>query len=173
MPVSGSVLVPGDALRAVAAISVVVGLVGYGWVAGALFFLVLGGTMLPARSRAPPCSTLAYCARSWSAPGRRVSTGTSHRLARPRRARRRHRADRRGRVRSCWCGSARCRRSTATRALRRPRLGAGVVTIAVGVALAVLWEFGEWVRPHAASTTGSRSGYDDTVGDLAAGRSAR
>ncbi|QDC26839.1 hypothetical protein FE374_18435 [Georgenia yuyongxinii] len=51
-----------------------------------------------------------------------------------------------------------------------PRGGVGliVVTVAVGIALAVLWELGEWYG-HTYVDDGVGVGYEDTIGDLAAG----
>jgi hypothetical protein len=50
----------------------------------------------------------------------------------------------------------------------RPALGTVVVTTALGVMLAVLWELGEWAG--ATFVDGSINvGYTDTLGDLAAG----
>lgn len=50
----------------------------------------------------------------------------------------------------------------------RPALGVVVVTTALGVMLAVLWELGEWAG--ATFVDGSINvGYTDTLGDLAAG----
>jgi len=52
--------------------------------------------------------------------------------------------------------------------LPRPRLGAMVLTLSLGVAAATLWEMGEWVG-HTWLDPAVRTGYDDTVGDLACG----
>jgi hypothetical protein len=52
--------------------------------------------------------------------------------------------------------------------LRRPRLGTAVTTAALGLTLATLWELGEWFG-HTVIDQGIGVGYDDTVGDLAAG----
>ena len=43
-----------------------------------------------------------------------------------------------------------------------------VLTTATGTALAVVWEFGEWYG-HTFLDSRIQVGYDDTIGDLAAG----
>ncbi|WP_448073880.1 hypothetical protein [Georgenia yuyongxinii] len=50
----------------------------------------------------------------------------------------------------------------------RGTVGLVMVTVAAGLALAVLWELGEWYG-HTYVDDGVGVGYDDTVGDLAAG----
>lgn len=51
---------------------------------------------------------------------------------------------------------------------RRARLGAVVITLSLGLTLGVLWELGEWYgQAHVDSRI--QVGYDDTLGDLAAG----
>ncbi len=52
--------------------------------------------------------------------------------------------------------------------LRRPRAGAVLVTVALGLGLGVLWEAGEWFG-HTVVDPRIQTGYDDTVGDLVAG----
>lgn len=52
--------------------------------------------------------------------------------------------------------------------VRRPRLGIVVTTLAIGMLLAVLWEFGEWAG-HTFIEDTITVGYEDTLGDLAAG----
>lgn len=49
-----------------------------------------------------------------------------------------------------------------------PAVGVVVVTAALGALLAVLWETGEWFG-HTVITDAIGVGYDDTIGDLAAG----
>ena len=51
---------------------------------------------------------------------------------------------------------------------RRARLGAAVVVVALGLALGVLWELGEWYG-HTQVDSAIQVGYDDTLGDLVAG----
>jgi hypothetical protein len=53
-------LVPGDVVRVAAAGSVVVGIVTSGGVAGALFFLVLGGALVPRFLRLPAALDLSF-----------------------------------------------------------------------------------------------------------------
>ncbi|QCU77288.1 hypothetical protein E7744_02955 [Citricoccus sp. SGAir0253] len=52
--------------------------------------------------------------------------------------------------------------------LRATPAGTVLLTVALGTTLAVVWEFGEWVG-HTLLDPGIQVGYDDTVGDLAAG----
>ena len=156
-----------DALRLAALVSVVVGLVFYGGVAGALFFLVLGGTMIPRVLEAPVALDATYCAvllfAAWAAEldwylaigwldvvVHAAATGLiaamTHLLL----------------VRV----GALPRVDDPTPA--HARLGAAVVTTALGVSLAVVWEFGEWFG-HTHVDSRIQVGYTDTVGDLAAG----
>ena len=51
---------------------------------------------------------------------------------------------------------------------RRARLGAAIVVVALGLALGVLWELGEWYG-HTQVDSAIQVGYDDTLGDLVAG----
>lgn len=51
---------------------------------------------------------------------------------------------------------------------RRERLGLGVVAVAVGLTLSVLWELGEWAG-HTYLDPAIFISYTDTIGDLAAG----
>jgi len=51
---------------------------------------------------------------------------------------------------------------------RRARLGAAIVVVALGLALGVLWELGEWYG-HTQVDHRIQVGYDDTLGDLVAG----
>jgi hypothetical protein len=160
-------LIPGDALRLVALASVVVGLVWYGGVAGALFFLVLGGTMLARALLLPTALDLSFCATilvaAWAAEldwylavswldvvVHAAATGLVAAIA--------HLAlVRAGAVPPVDAGS-----------LRHPRLGAGAVTAALGIALATLWEFGEYAG-HTWLDDRIQVGYTDTVGDLVSG----
>lgn len=160
-------LVVGDLLRAAAALSVVVGLVAWNWVAGALFFLVLGGTMLARALALPTVLDLAFCATilvaAWAAMldwyvavgwldvvVHAAATGLVAAV---------------GHLTLVRVGAV---PPVDAAALRRPRLGAGVLTAALGVALATLWEFGEWFG-HTHVDDRIQVGYTDTVGDLAAG----
>jgi hypothetical protein len=51
---------------------------------------------------------------------------------------------------------------------RRAALGAAVVVVALGLALGVIWELGEWYG-HTHVDDRIQVGYDDTLGDLMAG----
>lgn len=160
-------LVVADAIRVVSAVSVVVGLGLYGGVSGALFFLVLGGTIIPRAVGAPASLDVAYSgtllAAAWAAV-----------------------LDWYARVE--WLDlvvHAAATGLVATMAhlllvrlalvppvdapdLRRARAGSAVVTASLGVALATVWELGEWLG-HTHLDGRIQVGYTDTIGDLAAG----
>lgn len=162
-----SVLVPGDAVRAVALLSLLVGTVAQGGLAGPLFLLVLGGVMLPRAVGAPTLLDVAYgtslLVAAWAAqldwydavPGldlavHLVCTGliaavTTVALV-------------------CW----RVVPDLGTPASRRERVGVVVVTAGIGAVGAVLWEVGEWAG-YAYLDDRIGVGYADTVTDLAAG----
>jgi hypothetical protein len=161
------VLVAGDVVRAAAALSVVLGLVAYDGVAGALFLLVLGGTMLARALALPAALDVSFCVTilvaAWAAVldwylavgwldvvVHAAVTGLVGAVAHLTLVRV-------GAVPPADAGW-----------LRRPGLGAGVLTAALGVALATLWEFGEWFG-HTHVDDRIQVGYTDTVGDLAAG----
>lgn len=160
-------LVPADLLRLAAAVSVAVGLAWSGGVAGALFFLVLGGTMLPRALEVPSVLDAAFCVTlllaAWAAeldwyvavPWLDVvvhagATGLIATLA--------HLA----------LVRVRALPGPDSGATGRPRLGAAVVVTALGIALSTVWEFGEWFG-HTHLDDRIQVGYTDTVGDLAAG----
>jgi hypothetical protein len=159
--------VTSDVLRLAAVVSLAVGWVEHGAIAGALFLLVLGGTMIPRALGAPPALDASYCAvilfAAWAAEldwylrvgwldvvVHAAATGLIaamvHLLLR--------------RV------GALPRVDHPTLSLRR--LGVAVETTAIGVTLAVVWEFGEW-GGHTYLDDRIQVGYTDTVGDLAAG----
>ncbi len=166
------VLVAGDAVRVAALASVVVGTAGFGPVVGAVFFLVLGGAMLARALGAPRTLDVAFgvttLLAAWAAAldwyralgwldlaVHLVATGLIAALA--------HLTLVRLGVAPPPDAAA------ADRSQRhRPRLGAGVVTSAVGVALATLWELGEWFG-NTVLDDRIQVGYTDTVSDLAAG----
>ncbi|WP_315096725.1 hypothetical protein [uncultured Cellulomonas sp.] len=150
----------GDAVRALALLSVVVGTWHGGAVATALFLLVLGGTTVPRAIDAPRALDVAYCSAlllsAWAAQldwyasvawldvvAHAVVTALIAVLA--------------ARALQVWG------------VVGPPRSGSerGVLVVGLGAVLAVLWELGEW----AGNTFLDRSiqvGYGDTVGDLAA-----
>ncbi|MDN4172457.1 hypothetical protein QWY28_05845 [Nocardioides sp. SOB77] len=159
-------LVAADGLRVAALVSLVVGLAAYGGIAGAVFFLVLGGTMVPRAASAPGALDATYCltilVAAWAAvldwylkvPWLDVvvhaaATGVIAALVQ---------------VVLVRVGMA----SAAETALRFPRSAVTVLTAATGTALAVVWELGEWYG-HTYLDSRIQVGYDDTVGDLAAG----
>jgi hypothetical protein len=159
-------LVAADAVRVAALASLAVGLPAYGGVAGAVFFLVLGGTMVPRAASAPGALDATYCLTillaAWAAvldwylavPWLDVvvhaaATGLVAALVQFVLVR---------------AGMA----SAAETALRFPRTAVTVLTAATGTALAVVWELGEWFG-HTHLDDRIQVGYVDTVGDLAAG----
>lgn len=163
-------LVPGDVVRAAAAVSVVVGVVGFRPVVGAVLFLVLGGTMLARALGAPRTLDVACGATTlvaaWAAAldwyravgwldlaVHLVATGLIAALAH---------------LTLVRLGVAPPPVAVADASPHRPRRCAGVVTGAVGVALATLWELGEWFG-NAVLDDRIQVGRTDTVSDLAAG----
>ncbi|WP_110181240.1 hypothetical protein [Nocardioides solisilvae] len=161
-------LIAPDLVRLASLVSVVVGTVVHGWLGFALFFLVLGGVMVPRALGTPQWLDALYGSvllfGAWAAQldwyvtvmgldlvVHALATGLIGAL--------------------CWQalvvlgalpdpadpGSA-----------TRPRLGAVVVTSALAAGLAGVWEIGEWVGHHWIDQR-IQVGYDDTVGDLAAG----
>ena len=52
--------------------------------------------------------------------------------------------------------------------LLRPGEGAVIAIVCLGLAMATLWEMGEWLG-HTYLDPAIRTGYDDTIGDLASG----
>jgi hypothetical protein len=164
-PVRG--LVAGDAIRLAALASVLVGLLEYGAIAGALFFLVLGGTMIPRALGAPSALDASYSAgillAAWAAVldwylrvgwldvvVHATVTGLLAAMVHLVLVR----------------GSALAAVGAMTPASRR--VGAAVATSAIGVSLAVVWEFLEWFG-HTYLDDRIQVGYTDTIGDLAAG----
>ena len=154
-------LVPGDVVRVLALVSVVVGTVRSGPVATALFLLVLGGTMIPRIIGAPTALDVAYSSTilfaAWAAQldwyvavgwldvvVHAVATGLVAVMS--------------VRALQVWgvVGRGRARGETA------------VLVVGVGAVLAVLWELGEWAG-NALFDRRIQVGYPDTMGDLAAG----
>ncbi|MBN0039825.1 hypothetical protein JN535_06505 [Cellulosimicrobium cellulans] len=159
-------LVPGDAVRAAAAASVVVA-VGLDGVATALFLLVLGGTIVPrALGLAAPLDvaySVTLLASAWAAqlewyraapwldlPVHAACTGLVAAVA--------------------YVALVRAGMLAGPGILRpgRARAGVLVVTAGLGAVLAILWELGEWAG-HTYLDDRIGVGYGDTVTDLAAG----
>ncbi|MFD1860493.1 hypothetical protein EHW97_13070 [Aeromicrobium camelliae] len=160
-------LVLADAIRVAAAVSVVVGLGWFDGVAGALFFLVLGGTMIPRALGVPVRLDTAYSATLLLAAWASVLDWY---------------------VRFEWLDLVIHAAATGLVAamtylllvrlamvaavdepsLPRVRAGSAVIAASLGVALATLWEFGEWIG-HTYLDDRIQVGYSDTIGDLAAG----
>jgi hypothetical protein len=157
--------VPGDVVRVAAAGSVVVGIVTSGGVAGALFFLVLGGALIPRSLRLPAALDVSFGASlllaAWAA-----QLGWYERVQ--------------------WLDllvHAVCTGLVAAvgvivlvsgRMLAlgvptgRARAGLAITTAGVGALSAILWELGEWAG-HTFLDDGIDVGYTDTVTDLAVG----
>jgi hypothetical protein len=168
-------LVAGDAVRWAAGVSLVVGTALYGLIGAALLSLVLLAAVIPRalglHGLSDPVLGAVLSAAAWmglldlyaAVPWldlavHLVATGVLAALA--------------------WRTLVRVGAVTETRpapatgagrsAPARPALGVVVVTTALGVMLAVLWELGEWAG--ATFVDGSINvGYTDTLGDLAAG----
>jgi hypothetical protein len=162
-------------VRVAAVVSMLVALVGFGPVVGAVFFLVLGGTML-ARALAAPRALDVGCGvttlvAAWAAAldwyravgwldlaVHLAATGLIAALAHLTLVRL-------GLARTPGPGAVDVWTPGAP---RRPRRGAGVVTASLGVALATLWEIGELLG-NTLLDDRIQVGCTDTVGDLAAG----
>ncbi len=157
----------GDLLRLLALTSVVVGTAAYGLIGFALFMLVLGGSVLPRAVAAPAALDLSFCATvlvaAWAAEldwyvavawldvvVHAAATGLVAAVA--------HLA-------LIRVGAS---TSPVESRLRRPRVGSAVVTTAVGVTVATVWELLEWFG-HTQLDDRIQIGYADTLGDLAAG----
>ena len=157
----GAGLVPGDVVRLLALVSVIVGTARSGLVAAALFLLVLGGTILPRAIGAPTVLDVTYCSTilfaAWAAQldwyvavswldlvVHAVATGLIAVMSL--------------RALQVWGvigqGGGRGER--------------GLLVLGLGAVLAVLWELGEWAG-NALFDRRIQVGYPDTMGDLAAG----
>jgi len=160
-------VLPSDALRAVGIISVIAATVIGGWVGFALFFLVLGALFIPRALGASLGLDVSFCATllvaGWAAqldwylavPGldllvHAAATGLIGAVT--------------------WQVLVRVGALPHHDDVRleRPRLGTFVVTTGAAVALAVVWELLEWMG-HTWIDDRIQVGYNDTVGDLAAG----
>lgn len=156
---------PGDLVRAAVVASVVIGVVAFGGVAGALFFLVLGGALVPRFLRLP--ATLDVCFGSslllaaWAAQlawydavpwldllMHTVCTGLIAAVA--------------------VIALARGRMLELGTLPGRARAGLVVTTTGLGALSAVAWEFGEWAG-NTYLDPSITVGYTDTVTDLAVG----
>ena len=157
----GARLVPGDVVRVLALVSVVVGTWWSGSVATALFLLVLGGTMVPRAIGAPAVLDVAYCSTilfaAWAAQldwyvavswldvvVHAVATGLIAVM------------------------SVRALQAWGVVGRRRSRGETALLVLGLGAVLAVLWEVGEWAG-NAWFDRRIQVGYADTMGDLAAG----
>ncbi|WP_207392599.1 hypothetical protein [Aeromicrobium sp. IC_218] len=156
--------VAGDLLRAAALVSLAVAVPLYGFVGAALFLLVLGGTMLPRALGLPTALDVPFCATillaAWAAQldwyeavdwldlvVHAVATGLVAAVA--------------------HLTLARVRLLPEPGA-PRSRLASAMTTVALGLALAVVWEVGEWLG-HTYLDDRIQVGTSDTVGDLLAG----
>lgn len=163
---SDPLLLAADLVRASGVISLLVALT-MGGVPAALFFLVLGGLMLLRVVGLPSALDLAtglflvlaawfavldhYVRHPWlDVPVHLVATGLVAVAV------------------HAWLVQLGALHGPEERRLRRPWLGAMVTTAALGLALGVLWETGEWFG-HTFLDQRIQTGYDDTVGDLVSG----
>lgn len=159
--------VVGDVLRYAAVLSVVVGTFAFGFIGFALFMLVLGGSLVPRVVSAPAALDLAFGATvllaAWAAEldwylavgwldvvVHAAATGLIAAVVH---------------VLLVRLGAV---APVTAPEVRRPRLGSGVVTASLGVALAVVWEMLEWFG-HTQIDDRIQVGYTDTMGDLTAG----
>jgi hypothetical protein len=157
----------GDVIRFAVLLSVVVGAGGFGFVGFALFALVLGGSVVPRALAAPAALDVSFTTTllvaAWAAElDWYVAVGWLDIVVH---------AAATGLV-AAVAHLALVRLGAATgpdeRRVRRPRLGVAVVTTALGVSLATVWEFLEWFG-HTWLDGRIQVGYTDTIGDLAAG----
>ena len=159
--VQTAAFVPGDVVRVLALVSVVVGTWWSGPVATALFLLVLGGAMVPRVISASTALDVAYCSTilfaAWAAQldwyvavswldvvVHAVATGLIAVLG--------------VEALQFWGVVGR----------DRPRSELALLVVGLGAVLAVLWELGEWAG-NAWLDRRIQVGYPDTMGDLAAG----
>ena len=158
-------LVPGDAVRAAAVVSLAVGLLSLGGVAGALFLLVLGGLFVPRYLGLPAALDVSFGAgllfAAWAAQlgwyeivpwlDLLVHAACTGLVA--------------------AVGVIALVRGQVLEAVVRPgraRFGMVLVATGVGALGAILWELGEWAG-HTALDDDIVVGYTDTVTDLASG----
>ena len=153
--------VPVDLLRLVAAVSVVVGTLWWGFIGFALFMLVLGGSMIPRTLRTPAPLDVVYCTTlllgAWAAMLDWYVAVSWLDVV----------------VHAAMTGLV---GAIGYAALERvglfgdgmTRAGVVVVGSALATTLALLWEMGEWFG-HTVLDDRIQVGYEDTLGDLAAG----
>jgi hypothetical protein len=154
-------IVPGDVVRVLALVSILVGTWRSGLVATALFLLVLGGCMVPRAIGAPAVLDVAYSGTllvaAWAAQlDWYVSVGWLDVV-----------------VHAAATGLIAVMSLLALRAWSvvgpaRSRPESAVLVVGLGAVLAVLWELGEWAG-NALFDPRIQVGYADTMGDLAAG----
>jgi hypothetical protein len=158
---------PADVVRVAALVSLVVGTLTLGGIAGALFLLVLGGVSVPRALDLPAPLDVAYGASlifaAWASQlewydavdwldlaVHLVCTGLIAAVA--------------------YLALVRWELLPGAVATPPARASAGVVVVTAGLGAiaAILWEVGEWAG-HTYLDEGIGVGYDDTVTDLAAG----
>lgn len=163
-PPAAPTWVAGDLVRAAALVSLLVAAPLHGLVGAALFLLVLGGTMLPRALGLPTALDVPFCATillaAWAAQldwylavdwldlaVHTVATGLVAAVA--------------------HLALARVGLLPEPSAVRS-RAASVVLTTALGLALAVVWEVGEWAG-HTYLDDRIQVGTSDTAGDLVAG----
>ncbi len=150
-----------DLLRLAAALSVVLGTLGWGFIGFALFMLVLGGSMIPRALGTPAPLDLSFCATilvgAWAAMLDWYLAVSWLDVV----------------VHAALTGLVGAIGYAALERLRlfgegMTRLGVVVVSSTLATTLALLWEMGEWFG-HTVLDDRIQVGYEDTLGDLAAG----
>lgn len=161
---SGGWRVVADAVRGLAALSVVVA----GWRTGAagaaLLLIVLAGTVVPRRVAAPGALDAAYCAAlllaAWAGElGWYEAVGWLDLAVH---------AVTTGLVAAVALAVLVHAGAVGPSAVPRARLGTGVLVVGIGALGSILWELAEWYGWTAFDPT-IHVGYTDTLGDLAAG----
>lgn len=163
---AAELLVPGDLLRCATVVSLLAIVASGDLTGGALFLLVLGGTVVPRALGASAALDVAACAAlllaawasqlSWyeTVPGldlavHAILTGLLAALAML--------------VQTWWTD-----RTGSVPRPRRPRTETVLLVAGLGAILAIVWEAGEWAG-HTLLDDSIGVGYDDTVSDLVAG----
>ncbi len=154
-----------DAFRVLAALSIVVAVIGWGPLEGATVAFAAGGTLVPRMLGVRPSVDIAFgvvllvaawssvleiyvTTRWWDLPVHFLANGLSAAL--------------------CYILLVRLRVVPDAATLPRPKLSAVVMTVALGLSLGVLWEFAEWFG-HTFIDENIFVGYVDSIGDLAWG----
>lgn len=161
----GPAQVTADVLRVMAAISIVVAGIGWGLQGALSLAAAFAALLLPRLLRLPPgfdiafgAATLVACwssvtdlyfsVRWWDLPMHFLTNGVWAALL--------------------YVVLVRSGTIAGTTTLRRPRLSTAVMTTALGLSIAVLWELFEWAG-HTFVDSRILVGYRDSIGDMVAG----